>query len=153
MPDEDTILLLIEDNPTDLDLIAHALRKFHFTERLVIVRDGEEALDYLFGRGQYHKLPPPKPRLIITDIRLPKIPGLDVIRQIKADPKTRAIPVVVLSGSDAESDIVQSYHFGANSYIVKPNEYDKFIEIVRLIGLYWLGINTISSGSIEGADT
>jgi len=135
-------ILLVEDNPNDAELALRALRKNKLANNVVRVSDGEEALDYIFARNEFksnYKFN--IPRLILLDLKLPKVDGLEVLRIIKADKVTKLIPVVVLTSSQEENDMVESYQLGVNSYIVKPVDFDKFIESVRNIGLYWLLIN------------
>lgn len=135
-------ILLVEDNPSDEELTLHALRKHHLVNTIHVVRDGAEALDFLFCRGQYAERGPlDAPRMILLDLKLPKVDGLEVLRQIKADEGLRRIPVVVLTSSNHETDIVESYNLGVNSYIVKPVEFDQFTETVRQLGMYWLLLN------------
>lgn len=135
-------ILLVEDNHNDAELVLRALKKNNLANNVIRVCDGEEALDYIFARGLYKSSSEFNiPRLILLDLKLPKIDGLEVLKVIKANPLTRLIPVVVLTSSREESDIIESYKLGVNSYIVKPVNFDKFIESVREIGLYWLLIN------------
>lgn len=135
-------ILLVEDDPNDVDLALYAFRKNNLTNEIYVVRDGAEALDYLFGRGQYSdRNMEDKPRLILLDLKLPKVDGLEVLRQIKSDPVLKVIPVVVLTSSKAEKDLVESYHYGVNSYIHKPVDFDEFVEAVAQLGLYWLLLN------------
>ncbi len=135
-------ILLVEDNPDDVELTLHALRRHNLANHLEIVRDGAEALDFLFCTGAYtHRRIDDRPRVVLLDLKLPKIDGLEVLRQLKADPRTRMIPVVVLTSSHEERDIVESYQLGVNSYIVKPVDFSQFAETVRQLGLYWLLIN------------
>ena len=135
-------ILLVEDNPNDAELTLRALRKHNLANRVVHVVDGKEALDFVFARGEYaHRSGEPGPRVVILDLKLPKVDGLEVLRALKGDPRTRAIPVVVLTSSVEESDIVESYQLGVNSYIVKPVDFDKFVDAVQNLGLYWLLLN------------
>jgi two-component system, response regulator len=135
-------ILLVEDNPSDEELTLHALRKHHLVNEIFVTRDGAEALDFLFRRGAYaDRGPLDGPRMILLDLKLPKVDGLEVLRQIKADDALRRIPVVVLTSSNHETDIVESYNLGVNSYIVKPVEFDQFTETVRQLGMYWLLLN------------
>ena len=135
-------ILLVEDNPNDAELAMRALKKNNLSNNVIRVSDGEEALDFIFARRQFNsreKLNVPK--LILLDLKLPKIDGLEVLKIIKADPVTKLIPVVVLTSSKEEKDMIESYRLGVNSYIVKPVDFDKFIDSVRDIGLYWLLLN------------
>ena len=137
-----TDILLVEDNPNDVKLTLHAFAHHHLANKLHVVRDGEEALDFVFCRGPYagRDLRQP-PKIILLDLKLPKVDGHEVLRQIKADPRTRMIPVVVLTSSQEERDIEESYHSGVNSYIVKPVDFEQFVESVRALGMYWLLLN------------
>ena len=135
-------VLLVEDNPDDVELTLHAFRKHQISNRIHVVRDGVEALEFLFGSAE--KEPggtDGAPRLILLDVKLPRMGGLEVLRHIKADKRTKAIPVVVMTSSREERDLVESYQLGVNSYIVKPVDFDQFSEAVRLIGFYWLLLN------------
>ncbi|MGH2522388.1 MAG: response regulator [Anaerolineales bacterium] len=135
-------ILLVEDNPNDLELTLHALKKNHLGNHIEVVRDGAEALDYLFCSGAYAQRDPSRnPKVVLLDLKLPKVDGLEVLRQIKNDPRTRQIPVVVLTSSREERDVVESYQLGVNSYIVKPVDFAQFTEAVRQLGFYWLLLN------------
>ena len=135
-------ILLVEDNPTDEELTLRALKKGKIANAIFVVRDGAEALDFLFCRGEYAgRVTLLRPKLILLDLKLPKIDGLEVLRQIRNSDLTRLIPVVVLTSSREERDIVESYRLGVNSYIVKPVEFDKFVEAVKNLGWYWLLLN------------
>jgi CheY-like chemotaxis protein len=135
-------ILLVEDNPADAELALRALKKNRLANNVVVVTDGEEALDFIFGRGAFdgRKLEN-GPRVILLDLKLPKVDGLEVLRVVKGDPRTKVIPIVVLTSSKEESDIVESYRLGVNSYIVKPVDFDKFVVAVRDLGMYWLLLN------------
>ena len=139
-------ILLVEDNPSDVQLTLHALERNHLANRIHVVRDGAEALDYLFSTGPYAERSQRNPRVVLLDLKLPLIDGLEVLRRMKEDPRTRTIPVVVLTSSREERDIVDSYQLGVNSYIVKPVDFEQFTESVRDIGKYWLVINHTQSG-------
>jgi two-component system response regulator len=135
-------ILLVEDNPGDAELAMRALKKNNLANNVIRVCDGEEALDYIFARGQFkgrERLNLPK--LILLDLKLPKIDGLEFLKIIKVDPITKLVPVVVLTSSKEEKDMIESYRLGVNSYIVKPVDFDKFIESVKNIGFYWLLLN------------
>jgi two-component system response regulator len=135
-------ILLVEDNPNDVELAMHALQKHNLANHIRVVRDGAEALDFLFGRGEFAgRDVNVTPRLVLLDLKLPKVEGLDVLRQIKADARTRKTPVVILTSSREERDVVESYNLGVNSYILKPVDFQQFTEAVRTIGLYWLLLN------------
>jgi len=140
---EDVVeILLVEDNPNDEELTLHAFRKYHLTNRMQVVRDGEEALDFIFARGAFsNRNIQNGPKVVLLDIKLPKVDGLEVLRQIKEDERTRKIPVVLLTSSREERDILAGYTNGANSYIVKPVDFEQFTESVRTLGMYWLLLN------------
>ncbi|MDE2059168.1 MAG: response regulator [candidate division NC10 bacterium] len=133
-------ILLVEDNPVDLELTLRALRKHNVSNPIAVARNGEEALDYLYKRGRF-AADAPIPGLILLDIRLPKVDGIEVLREIKAHPVYRTVPVVMLTTSQQEVDIRTSYELGANSYIAKPVDFDKFLEVIGRIDLYWLLTN------------
>ena len=145
LPNENEILL-VEDNDADVELTLLALRAENLCNVIHVVRDGAEALDFLFHRGAYrsraHK---PAPRLVLLDLKLPKVDGMEVLRQLKSDPLTRSIPVVVLTSSREECDLVKSYHLGTNSYIQKPVDFTDFRDTVKQLGLYWLVVNQVPS--------
>jgi two-component system response regulator len=134
-------ILLVEDNPSDVELTLHALKKHHLVNGLHVVHDGAEALDFLFGAGAYAGRTPANPKVILLDLKLPKIDGLEVLRRLRADPRTTSVPVVILSSSREERDLLETYKVGANSYIVKPVDWAQFTEAVQQIGLYWLLLN------------
>jgi two-component system response regulator len=135
-------ILLVEDNPDDLELTLHALRREHLANNIFAVRDGEEAVEFLFCTGRFQQRDfDHLPRLVLLDLKLPKLNGLEVLKRVKQDPRTKALPVVVLTSSKEERDLVASYNLGANSYIQKPVDFDRFREIVKSTGLYWMVIN------------
>jgi two-component system, response regulator len=135
-------ILLVEDNPDDTALTVRALEKNNVGNRLVVLRDGVEALDFLFCRNaNTDRDPNDLPQLILLDIKLPKINGLEVLRQIRADPRTQLLPVVILTSSKEEQDLIEGYKNGVNSYIRKPVDFTQFVETVRELGLYWLGLD------------
>ena len=136
------IILLVEDNPDDEVLTRRALRKNNIGNELVVARDGEEALDYLFGTGLYEGLDlGVMPQVVLLDLKLPKVDGLEVLRRMRADERTRLLPVVILTSSREQQDLADGYGYGANSYIRKPVDFAQFIEAVRQLGLYWLVLN------------
>lgn len=134
-------ILLVEDNPNDVELILHVFQWCNLGDRIHVAWNGEEALDYLFGTGPYEGNVPVRPKVILLDLKLPKVDGLEVLRKVKNEPATRAIPVVVFTSSREERDIVESYTLGVNSYIVKPVQFDQFANVIRDLGLYWQVIN------------
>lgn len=135
-------ILLVEDNPRDVELTLHALKKNNISNHIHVVRDGEEALDFIFATGPYsNRDVSDRPRIILLDLKLPKVDGLEVLERIKSDPDTRVIPVVVLTSSREERDIVQSYQLGVNSYIVKPVDFEQFTQAMQQLGMYWLLLN------------
>ena len=134
-------ILLADDNPTDAELTIRALEIGGVSQQVVWVQDGEAALHYVFRQGVYAQRVSGNPKLMLLDLHMPKIDGLDVLAQIKADPKTRSTPVVIMSSSDQESDMARSYEAHANSYIVKPVDFKQFTEQVSLLGQYWTRIN------------
>jgi two-component system response regulator len=135
-------ILLVEDNPNDAELTLRSLKKNNIANNVVVVTDGEEALDFIFARGAYNERKVENvPKMVILDLKLPKVDGLEVLRAMKSDSRTKIIPVVVLTSSKEEKDIIESYRLGVNSYIVKPVDFDKFISCVRDLGLYWLLLN------------
>jgi CheY-like chemotaxis protein len=135
-------LLLVEDNPQDLELALRALRKVNLANHIEVARDGAEALEIIFCEGPHaaRKIAD-GPRVILLDLKLPKVDGLEVLKRVKSDPRTRMIPVVVLTSSKEQRDIVESYHLGVNSYIVKPVNFDGFTNAMRDLGVYWLMLN------------
>ena len=141
-------ILLVEDNPEDVELTLRAFQKYHLANKVHVVRDGEEALECLFRTGRYAESnSQEKPRLVLLDLKLPKVDGLEVLQKCKADPRTKHIPVVVLTSSREECDVVQSYNLGVNSYLVKPVDFSHFTEAVRQLGLYWMVLNQLPSNS------
>jgi len=135
-------ILLVEDNQDDMDLALHALKREKLANNIFVARDGEEALDFLFCRGVFaNRSFDHPPKLVLLDLKLPKVDGMEVLRQAKNDPRTRTIPVVIMTSSKEERDLVAGYNLGANSYIQKPVDFDQFRETVKNVGLYWLVIN------------
>ena len=134
-------ILLVEDNKTDAELTMRALKKNNLANNLVWVKDGAEALDFIFCSGSYAERDNNLPKLILLDLKLPKIDGIEVLSRLKADARTKLIPVVMVTSSAEERDIVESYKFGVNSYLVKPVDFNHFIEVVSQAGLYWAVLN------------
>ena len=135
-------ILLVEDNDDDMELALHTLRRERLANKIFVARDGEEALDFLFCRGEFAQRSfahPPK--LVLLDLKLPKVDGIEVLRQVKAEERTRLIPVVIMTSSKEERDIVNGYSLGANSFIQKPVDFDQFRDTVRQVGLYWMLVN------------
>jgi CheY-like chemotaxis protein len=138
-------ILLVEDSEADAELTLRVLRKSRLVNRVVWVKDGQEALDFLYGEGEYQDRVPGRPRLVLLDLKLPRLNGIDVLRRLKADERQKSIPVVMLTSSSEERDIVESYALGVNSYLIKPVEFDKLGEQVVNAGLYWLLANKVPS--------
>lgn len=135
-------ILIVEDNARDLELTLRALKRNHLANRVVTVRDGEEALDFVFARGAFaDRSIDQTPRVIFLDLKLPKVDGIDVLREIKADDRTKHIPIVIITSSAEERDRVESYQLGVNSYVVKPIDFDSFVKTISDLGFYWLAIN------------
>ena len=135
-------ILLVEDNPQDAEMAIRALKKNNLSNNVVHVTDGEEALDFIFARGAYSgRNIECGPKIILLDLKLPKIDGLEVLKIVKSDERTKMIPVIALTSSSEEKDIIESYRLGVNSYIVKPVDFDKFVEAIKDLGLYWLLLN------------
>jgi two-component system, response regulator len=135
-------ILLVEDNPNDVTLTLRAFKRYNLSNGVHVVHDGAEALEFIFGTGAYAGRGfEPTPRVILLDLKLPKVDGLEVLQRIKADPRTRVIPVVILTSSREQCDIVDSYQLGVNGYIVKPVDFEQFTEAMRQLGLYWVLLN------------
>jgi len=141
-------ILLIEDSPDDVEITLRAFQKHDLAKKVHVVRDGEEALECLFSTGRYAgQIACSNPRLILLDLKLPKVDGNEVLQRCKWDPRTKSIPVVVLTSSREERDLTDTYNFGANSYIVKPLDFLQFTETIRQVSLYWLGLNQLPPGT------
>lgn len=141
------MILLVEDNPDDEALTLRALKKNNISNEIVVARDGVEALDFLFGTGAYAgRDVSALPELVLLDLKLPKIDGFEVLKKLRADPRTSLLPVVILTSSKEQKDIVEGYGLGANSYVRKPVDFEQFVEGVRQLGLYWLVLNERPSG-------
>ncbi|HEY6419447.1 MAG TPA: response regulator [Candidatus Binataceae bacterium] len=138
---EEKLILLIEDNPDDVALTLRALKKNSISNQIVVARDGVEALDYLFGTGLHAGHDVVAPQLVLLDLKLPRMDGFEVLKRIRADQRTRFLPVVILTSSKEQQDIVDGYGLGANSYVRKPVDFQQFVEAVRQLGLYWLILN------------
>ena len=141
MTRDSTFILLVEDNQDDVDLTIRALKRNGLVNDIAVVRDGAEALDFLFARGEYAERRATLPQLILLDIRLPKLSGLEVLKELRQDERTKLLPVVMLTSSKEEQDLIDSYNNGANSYVQKPVRLDEFNEAVRQLGVYWLVLN------------
>lgn len=140
--DDTPVILLVEDDPDDVELTLHALKKSNLSNRIVVVRDGVSALDYLFSRGRFKTLSDnDKPALVLLDLQLPKIGGLEVLNQIRENEQTHDLIVVILSSSDSDDDIIRSYQLLANSYIQKPVEFESFVSTITQVGMYWMVLN------------
>ena len=136
-----TNILLIEDNPDDVELTLYAFKKNNIANPVEVVRDGQEALDYLFYKGKYSNSTHPLPGLILLDLKLPKVDGIEILKKVKHDRRLKLIPVIVITSSEEDRDVIESYDLGVNSYIRKPVDFDQFVETVKNIGLYWLLLN------------
>jgi len=135
-------VVLVEDNPNDAELAIRALKEYNFTNKLMWLKDGVEALDFIFAQGQYaDRSVEEVPKVILLDLKLPMVDGLEVLEKIKSDRRTKSIPVVVLTSSSEERDIIASYNLGVNSYVIKPVDFDKFVDAAKEIGLYWMLLN------------
>ena len=147
MADSIVDILLVEDNANDVTLTLRALERQGLTDKIEVVRDGATALDFIFGRGTYAgRRTENRPKLVLLDLKLPKVSGLEVLKQIKSDEQTQSIPVVVLTSSAQEQDVVESYRLGANGYMVKPVGFRKFSEAMSQMGMFWLLLNVVSPG-------
>lgn len=135
-------IILVEDNPNDAELMVHSLKKNHLANKLIVLEDGEQALNYIFCKGEYAKRDSDElPKVIFLDLKLPKVNGLEVLEQVKSNDKTKQIPIVIVTSSKEDPDIEAAYRLGANSYVVKPVDFDQFKETINQLGLYWLVTN------------
>ena len=142
MNDTNKVILLVEDNPDDETLTLRAFKRSHVMNPIAVARDGIEALDFLFARGEHSdRVGAPLPTLVILDLKLPKLDGLGVLKSIRADERTRLLPVVILTSSKEEQDLIMGYSLGANSYVRKPVDFSEFLEAVTVLGIYWLMMN------------
>jgi DNA-binding response OmpR family regulator len=142
-------ILLVEDDPKDTELTMTALEEYNLSNEVVVARDGEEALDYLFCRGQFQGRTSENPAVLLLDLKLPKVDGMEVLQQMKSDDKLRVIPVVVLTSSREERDMVASYNLGVNAYVVKPVDFHGFVNAIKELGIFWAIINEPPPGSIK----
>ena len=142
-------ILLVEDDPKDVELTLTALEEYHLANEVVVARDGEEALDYLYRRGSFATRSNDNPAVLLLDLKLPKVDGLEVLQQIKSDENLKIIPVVVLTSSHEEKDMVTSYRLGVNAYVVKPVDFHEFVNAVRELGVFWAIINEPPPGSLK----
>jgi CheY-like chemotaxis protein len=141
-------ILLVEDDPRDVELTLVALEEHNLANKVVVARDGAEALDYLYRRGEYGDRLVGHPVVILLDLKMPKVDGLEVLRKVKGDPVLKTIPVIVLTSSRQDRDIVESYSLGVNAYVVKPVAFDRFVEMVKQLGLFWVLINEPPPGTV-----
>jgi CheY-like chemotaxis protein len=142
-------ILIVEDDPRDVELTLAALEEYHLTNEVVVTRDGQEALDYLYCRGQFDTRSNENPAVMLLDLKLPKIDGLEVLQQIKSDDRLKMIPVVVLTSSHEEKDMMRSYKLGVNAYVVKPVDFHEFVNAVRELGVFWAIVNEPPPGSMK----
>ncbi len=147
MPSTIRPILLAEDNANDVELVLSAFDDVHLANELVVVHDGAEALDFLYGRGAFASRPRPQPALILLDLKMPKVDGNEVLRQIRGDADLRSIPVVVLTSSREERDLIESYALGVNAYVVKPVRFDDFVQAVTKLGVFWALVNEPPPGT------
>lgn len=142
-------ILMVEDDPKDVELTLTALEEYNLANEVVVTRDGQEALDYLYCRGQYSARASDNPAVLLLDLKLPKVDGLEVLHQIKSDERLKMIPVVVLTSSREERDMMRSYQLGVNAYVVKPVDFHEFVNAVRELGVFWAVINQPPPGSVK----
>jgi CheY-like chemotaxis protein len=142
-------ILMVEDDPKDVELSLTALEDYNLANEVIVTRDGAEALDYLYCRGEYETRPGSNPAVMLLDLKLPKVDGLEVLKQIKSDEKLKMIPVVVLTSSKEEKDMVASYRLGVNAYVVKPVDFHEFVNAIKELGVFWAVINEPPPGSVR----
>jgi CheY-like chemotaxis protein len=142
-------ILIVEDDPNDLELTLTALGEYNLANQVVVTRDGQEALDYLYCRGKFHSRPDDNPAVVLLDLKLPRVDGLEVLQQVKADERLRTIPVVVLTSSHEEKDKVRSYKLGVNAYVVKPVDFHEFVNAIKELGVFWAIVNEPPPGSVR----
>jgi DNA-binding response OmpR family regulator len=142
-------ILMVEDDPKDVELSLTALEEYNLANEVIVTRDGEEALDYLYCRGSFAMRPNENPAVMLLDLKLPKVDGLEVLQQVRSDEKLKMIPVVVLTSSHEERDMVASYKLGVNAYVVKPVDFHEFVNAVRELGVFWAVINEPPPGSVK----
>ena len=142
-------ILMVDDDPKDVELTLTALEEYNLANEIIVVHDGEEALDYLYYRGQFQRRATDNPAVILLDLKLPKVDGLEVLKQVKSNEKLRMIPVVVLTSSNEEKDLVASYRLGVNAYVVKPVHFHEFANAIRELGVFWAVINEPPPGSVK----
>jgi two-component system response regulator len=142
MKSREVEIVLVEDNPNDAELAMRALKEYNLANKLMWLKDGVEALDFIFAQGQYaDRSIEDVPKVVLLDLKLPRVDGLEVLEKVKSDTRTKSIPVVVLTSSSEERDIIASYNLGVNSYVIKPVDFDKFVDAAKEIGLYWMLLN------------
>ena len=146
-------ILLVEDSPQDIELTLAALEQNHLANEVVVVRDGEEAVAYLFREGIFKLRQEGNPAVVLLDLKLPKVDGLEVLERVKADPDLRTVPIVVLTSSREEQDLIRSYQLGVNAYVVKPVDFAEFVEAIQELGLFWAVINQPPPGSVQRSNT
>jgi CheY-like chemotaxis protein len=142
-------ILMVEDDPKDVELALTALEEYHLANEVVVARDGQQALDYLYGRGEFTGRSPENPAVMLLDLKLPKVDGLEVLQKVKSDENLKTIPVVVLTSSNEEKDMMRSYKLGVNAYVVKPVDFHEFVNAVRELGVFWAVINQPPPGSMK----
>ena len=142
-------ILMVEDDPKDVELTMTALEEYNLANEVIVTRDGEEALDYLYCRGNYASRSSDNPAVMLLDLKLPKVDGLEVLRQVKSDETLRMIPVVVLTSSHEEKDVVASYKLGVNAYVVKPVDFHEFVNAIKELGVFWAIINAAPPGTVR----